>query len=211
MRERPYQQLRNVIAPRVDNEPIQHQTQDLSTKILREALAIHPEIAMAPWTSKDESAHPKEEGLSTLLTVEQRTELTLLIANITEVMRKQIDEVFDITLPVAKDPSQALHITDENPNLKDGKVPSDIPEEGKARQLKEKDAAELPDAKLQDLKKDALVFFHQWQEEVVGRVGEVVNAKQSTETQIKEAVSTTTPDTAPPPDNKVVSKLPAQN
>jgi hypothetical protein len=160
---------------------------------------------MAPWTSKDAAAQPHELGLSDLLTVDQRSELTLLIANITEVMRKQIEDIFEATLPAAKEPAQALHLTDKNPNIDVNKKSEQTLDEN-AKDIKEKEKDEVPDIKLQALKKDALIFFHQWQEEVVGRVGEVVNTKETAETQKEEAVASTTPDVPPPPDNKVVSK-----
>lgn len=40
---------------------------------------------MAPWTPKDKPAPDHERDLGTLLSADQRAELTLLVANITKV------------------------------------------------------------------------------------------------------------------------------
>jgi restriction endonuclease Mrr len=163
---------------------------------------------MAPWTSKDAAAQPHEPGLTDLLTLGERSELTLLIANITEVMRKHIEDIFEVTVPLTKEPAQVLQVKEKNVNTDETKGNKGLSAEEKAKQLTEKDAKELPDEKLQDLKKAALEFFHQWQEEVVKRIGEVVNSKETAEAQKEEVVLNATSDSTPPPDSKVVvSKL----
>ena len=162
---------------------------------------------MATSTAKDGSAGDHEQDIGTILNKEERVELTLLIANITEVMRKQIMETFDASITSGKQPQQALHITDKNPNIDQSKPHRETDEEEKARKLREKREKELSAPKMLELKKAALEFFDKWREAVIERVGSVVNnPKEIVEEQKEKASTATTPDTAPPPDTKIVRK-----
>ncbi|RDW75691.1 DUF726-domain-containing protein [Coleophoma crateriformis] len=162
---------------------------------------------MTPWSGKGESAHAHEheQDLSTLLTSDERVDLTLLIAAITEVMQKQISDTFDASITTGKVPSQALNITDKNPNVKDEKPHEETEDEANTRKMREKREKELSAPSMLDLKKDALEFFQIWQESVVSRVGTVVNKpKEVIEEQKEKASDNNSPDIAPPPDKKVI-------
>lgn len=162
---------------------------------------------MAPWTAKAESAPEHDQDLSTLLTSEERVELTLLIANITQLMQKQITDTFDASITTAKKPEQALNITDKNPNVENVEPHEETEEEERTRKMREKREKELSAPKMLELKKDALQFFEKWQDSVITRVGTVVNkSTEVAEEQKEKASSVATPETAPPPDTKVVSK-----
>ena len=161
---------------------------------------------MAPWTAKEGHAG-EEQDLSTILTAEERVELTLLIANITEVMRKQTADTFDASITIGKQPQQALNITDKNPNVDESEAHENTEEEKKAEMLRAKREKELSAPKMLELKRDALDYFDKWRNSVISRVGSVVNkSKEAAEEQKEKASAAATPDTAPPPDNKIIRK-----
>jgi len=147
---------------------------------------------------------PKEKGghendLTAILTSEERVEFTLLIANITEGMHKQIADTFEAT---TGDLSKQ-DLGSKNPNVDENLKETE--EEEKARKLREKREKELSAPKILELKKDALNFFQEWRESVMARVGEVVNnPKETVDDQKKKASANATP--APPTDTKIVSK-----
>jgi len=72
--------------------------------------------------------------------------------------------------------------------------------------MREKSKKELSEPKMQELKKEALEFFHKWQESVISRVGTVVNSKETAVQQQEKPSAEATPETAAPPDTKGVSK-----
>lgn len=166
---------------------------------------------MAPWDSKKEAPGPEEQDLSTLLTTDQRGELTLLVSNITEVMRKQLIQTFDASLQtpikrkeVPKSPPDA----NKNANVDESKVREETEEEKKALKLQEKREKEVSAPKLMELKENSLDFFHKWQMSVISRVGEVVNSKEKAEAQHKEeATAETTPEVAPPAAHKAIGEF----
>ena len=156
-------------------------------------------------SKKGDSGEKHEDDLSTILTTEEQIELTLLIANITEVMRKQITETFDASITSAKPPAQALHVGDKNSNIDESKPHEETEEEEKARKLQAKREKELSAPKMKDLKKDALEFFDKWRESVILRVGQVVNnPKEVVDEKVKEASTEATPNADPPTETKVL-------
>ncbi|KAL3421902.1 hypothetical protein PVAG01_06058 [Phlyctema vagabunda] len=160
---------------------------------------------MAPWNSKAESSHENEKDISALLTSDERVELTLLIANITQVMHKQIVDTFDASITSAKKPSQALNVTDKNPNIEDAEPHEETEEEKTTRKMREQREKELSAPKMLELRNDALAFFEKWQESVISRLGQVVNkSKEVADEQIEKSTTQTTPETAPPPDKKII-------
>ncbi|KUJ13276.1 DUF726-domain-containing protein [Mollisia scopiformis] len=155
--------------------------------------------------SGKDTAREHEQDLSTILSTEERVELTLLIANITELMRKQIADTFDASVTSAKKPQQALHITDKNPNVDVNKTHEESEEEEKARKLREKREKELSAPKMLELRKDSLDFFDKWRESVISRVGTAVNNSKETVQEQKETASVdATPNSAPPAEPKVI-------
>lgn len=154
---------------------------------------------MAP--TKDNS---HEKDLSSILTTEERVELTLLVANITKLMRKQIADTFDASVTSAKQPQQALHITDKNPNVDESQSHEETEEEEKARKLREKREKELSAPKMLELKKDSLDFFDKWRESVILRVGTAVNNPKEVVEEQKETASVEATPEAAPPEPKVI-------
>lgn len=146
-----------------------------------------------------------EQDLASILTTDERVELTLLLANITELMRKQVEDTFDASITSAKAPQQALNITDKNPNVDDKERHEETEEEEQARKMREKREEELSAPKMQELKKDALEFFDKWRDSVILRVGQVMNnPKELTEEQKKKASIEATPNSEPPAEPRVI-------
>jgi hypothetical protein len=197
-----------------------YSSQNLTPTIVIEAIAFHAKIvqpshifpveptfrAMTPPTANDESAQDHEQDLGTILSADERVELTLLIANITETMRKQILDTFDASIVTGKKQQQPiLAVEGRNPNVDENKPHKETDEEEKARKLREKREKELSAPKMLELKKDSLDFFDKWRESVILRVGTVVNnPKEVTEEQKDKASAEATPETTPDPEPKVI-------
>lgn len=158
---------------------------------------------------KEDSSQSHGEDLGSILSTEERVELTLLLANITELMRKQITDTFDASITSAKPPQQALHLTDKNPNVKDTKTEKgkESEEEVEARKLREQREKELSAPKMLELKEDSLKFFDNWRDSVILRVGTAVNnSKEVVEEQKDKATIEATKD-EPPAETKVIRKF----
>ena len=132
--------------------------------------------------------HHEDEDLSTILTSEERVDLTLLISNITEVMRKQITDSFDSSID-SENPRETLKSTDKNPNIENQKPHEETEEEKKAKVLREQREKELSAPKMMELKQDCLDFFDKWRESVISRVGNVVNNSKKVIDEQKEKAS----------------------
>ncbi|KAB8294902.1 hypothetical protein EYC80_006860 [Monilinia laxa] len=160
---------------------------------------------MAPWSSKPASTQDNDHYLSAMLEIEERIDLTLLIADITEVMQKQINDNFDASITTGEVPDKILEVGDKNPNTDGSDLNEEPGEEEKVRKSREKREKELSAPKMVELKHDTLKFFQEWQETVISRIGAVVNnPKEVTEQQKKKASAKSTPDA--PPQTKVVRK-----
>lgn len=144
----------------------------------------------APVEEKVKKSDDEGESLVTVLaTDEDRSALTLLVADCTEVMRQSIVDIFDANKAGDNDPKTNLEpVTGNqallNPELDPGTV--DVPAMDKAKKDLETREKELSGEKMQDLKKAALAYFDDWRDRVILRVGEIVNSKEAAEKQ-KEA------------------------
>ncbi|KAG4033559.1 hypothetical protein MFRU_004g00660 [Monilinia fructicola] len=158
---------------------------------------------MAPWSSKPASAQDNDHDLSAMLEIEERIDLTLLIANITEVMQKQINDTFDASITTRKAPDRTLNGGGKDPYSGESNFNEESEEEEKVRKSREKREKELSAPRMLELKRDTLKFFQEWQETVISRIGAVVNnPKEVTEEQKKKASAKSTPHA--PPQSKVV-------
>ncbi|EON64559.1 hypothetical protein W97_03792 [Coniosporium apollinis CBS 100218] len=134
---------------------------------------------------EDEKPSEDEQSLTSILsTPEQRSDLTLLIANCTASMRKTILDAFD----PSKTGQPSDLISDltgddalQNPNLDVGNA--DVEAHDKQRSEQERREKELSAPKLQELKNAALAYFDEWRDNVLQRVGEVVNSKHDATAQ----------------------------
>jgi len=154
---------------------------------------------------KDASTQDHEQDLSAIINSEERVELTLLIANICEIMRKQVADTFDASIDSTK--QQALHVAGKNPNLDENQTHEETDEEKKARKLREKREKELSAPKMLELKEHSLEFFDKWRESILARIGSMVNnPKEVVNEQLEKASSDATPDTRTSPQPKILRK-----
>lgn len=123
-----------------------------------------------------------EEGdsLTTILqTQDDRSALTILIADCTEVMRQNIVDIFDArqtgkeTDMVAELKSDAAIV---NPAIDLGTV--NIAEQNRLKKELAQRDKDLSMPKMQELKDAALKHFDTWRTSVIQRVGEIVNSRQ---------------------------------
>ncbi|KAF2766554.1 DUF726-domain-containing protein [Teratosphaeria nubilosa] len=147
-----------------------------------------------------QQAHREEEGdsLVTILnTEEDRSALTILIADITETMRQRIVDIFDakqtgkpsdLVADLAGDSALA------NPDVDPGTV--NVAEQDKLKKELAQREKELSGPNMQALKEAALKYFDEWRTSVIQRVGEVVNSKDEAKKQVDHAKrqSEITPD-----------------
>lgn len=158
-----------------------------------------------PWSSQSreeqkESKH--EESLTSILpSTQDRSDLTLLIANATETMRKGITDTFDASQTGQQvDRETDLKGDDAlmNPNIDPGSA--DVVAQDKEREKARKELAarekELNGPRMQGMKNAALKHFDDWRETVLSRVGEVVNSKDTAQQQ-KQAARAQSPHMPP--------------
>lgn len=160
---------------------------------------------------EDTPAHKvaeEEKDLKSFLSEDERADLTLLIASISETMRKTIESNFDAAATL-KDVGQAGQSEEDrlaNIDYDPGTVDvSQYDKENKAREEREK---ELATPRFKELKKNSLLWFDEWREIVIQRVGEAVNSKDTTSKQKEKASTqgsktTTTPITEERPVQKI--------
>lgn len=146
-----------------------------------------------PWgshgESRKEAEEEEEESLTTILpTSGDRSELTILIANCTETMRKAITDTFD-----ASQVGQSEDVTAElkgdaalaDPQVDPAEV--DVAAQDQARKELAQREKDLSSPRMKELCAAALHHFDDWREAVLSRVGEVVNQRESSKAQRKEA------------------------
>ncbi|CAK1354140.1 unnamed protein product [Cercospora beticola] len=137
------------------------------------------------------------ETLTTILsTHEDRTALTLLIADCTEAMKQNIEDAFDATQTgsntslVVEDLREALPTVDSEAS--DEKVQSETDDAVRKQKELEKEQKELAqrekelaEAKSKELKSAALEHWDKWRSSVIQRVGEVLNSHEEEERRRK--------------------------
>lgn len=160
---------------------------------------------MAPQHADGDSAKDHDKDLSQILTAGERNELILLLANIMEIMEKQIRDIFDASITSTTEPHQIFQVTGNSPSAK--RVHKETGDEEKARQMLEKREKEVSEPRMLELKREALKFFDQWRESVISRVGNAVNNPQEVlDEQKRRASVDETPDSAAPSKPQVIRK-----
>lgn len=131
---------------------------------------------------------PNEEGLTTFLSDAQCADLIVLIATITEHMRKSIEGTFDPAATLnQKLLANSTQDEDEkilNPDIDPSTV--DVSAFEAEKKLLETRQKELSAPPTKQLKEDALKLYDEWRTRVLERIGEVVNSKSEPEKQITE-------------------------
>ena len=136
-------------------------------------------------TSKDLGKSEDGTDLATLLKKEQCADLTLLVANITEAMRKLILENFDASAGLDKKLLRQGMTEDEKLMAADPGS-ADVSAYDRERKLKAEIEKDLATLKMKNLKKNSLKSFDDWREQVILRVGQVVNSEETAQEQVKK-------------------------
>ncbi len=124
--------------------------------------------------------------LTTILDESQRGELTLLLANATESMRKLIEDNFNPSAGLNKALLRENMTEDEK--LMSAEIDpgtADVAAFDRERKLKEKYEKELNTPKMKELKQNALQSFDEWRQTVMERVGQVVNSERTAKGQVE--------------------------
>ncbi|OBT76106.1 hypothetical protein VF21_04831 [Pseudogymnoascus sp. 05NY08] len=132
---------------------------------------------------KKDGDNDQGNDLKTLLSGEQREGFTLLVADIMELMKKRTLDTFDASFTSEKPQDQNLE--GQNPNVDQNQVSDE--EQEKAQALREKREKEISGPKMQELKKLALQHFQKWEMSVLGRVGDVLNTSEATDSKREDA------------------------
>jgi hypothetical protein len=149
-----------------------------------------------PWSSggEQQQQHEEEQSLTSVLpTPQARSDLTLLVANCTETMRKGITDTFDLNqIGKMEDMMSKLKVDESAQNSDPAATPEKTEEEKKrAEEKAQREQAErereLSGPKMQELQKAALQHFDDWRDSVLLRIGEVVNQREEAVSQKKEA------------------------
>lgn len=129
---------------------------------------------------KGKQSDEEGESLTTILQSEEdRSALTILVADCTEVMRQSIVDIFD-----AKQTGKPSDIVSDltgdkallNPDVDPGTV--NVAEQDKLKKELAAREKELSGPKMRELKGAALKYFDTWRESVIQRVGEIVNSRE---------------------------------
>ena len=158
----------------------------------------------------DTPAHKiaEEKDLKSFLSESERADLTLLIASISETMRKTIELNFDAAATLKELGQEGQGEEDRLANIDYDPGTVDVSQYDKENKAREEREKELATPKVKELKKNALQWFDDWREVVIQRVGEAVNSKETTSKQKDKASTqgsktTTTPLTEERPVQKI--------
>lgn len=125
-----------------------------------------------------------ETDLTTILDPGQRADLTILVAKATESMRKLILDNFDSTAGLNKTLLRVGMSEDEKMMMADP-ANADVAAYDRERKLKADIEKDLATLKMKNLKKNSLKAFDEWREQVIMRVGGVVNSDKTVQEQIQ--------------------------
>lgn len=147
---------------------------------------------MSPQEQKKQNEQ-KERDLVSLLSLEQRAELTLLVFTATGQMRKNIQDTFDSLPTKASDAKEQPQVGNATPNI-------DKPVETAGAREKTR----IPTPRLQELRKNALASFDDWRQAVVERIAEAVDSNAEVKNEVQHIVHST-----PPVDDTTTPEVPA--
>jgi hypothetical protein len=151
------------------------------------------------------------EDLTTILDKSQRADLTLLITNVSESMRQLLIDNFDASAGLDKG---LLNVgtgkTDEEKLMNAPADPAtvDVGSYDRERKLLEQYEKDVASAKMKALKKDALKAYDEWRENVLQRVGQVVNSQDTAQQQLKGSKSDSARPQAPQTSGRVTKEAP---
>ena len=130
-----------------------------------------------------------EQDLTTFLSESQCKDFTLLVATITERIRRTIESNFDPAATLDKnligDSGQSEEEKINNVDIDPGKVDVGAYEKEKKALAEREKELSAPDVK--QLKDDALASYDEWRRTFMKRIGEAVNLETEAENQIADA------------------------
>jgi hypothetical protein len=165
--------------------------QDLEQKP-KQASKKPPKLAPKGSRKQSSAKEPDEslndgEDLTTILNESQRADLTLLLANATESMRKLIQDNFNASAGLNRGLLRECMTEDEKLMSADiDPGAADVAAFDRERKLKEKYEKELSSPQMKKLKQDALNAFDEWRQTVIERVGQVVNSERKAKEQVQK-------------------------
>jgi pimeloyl-ACP methyl ester carboxylesterase len=134
--------------------------------------------------SKEHGEKEDGQSLTTVLkTPEQRSSLTILVADCTQAMRQSIVDTFDAN-QTGQHVEKLVDVDEAIATPTDGAATDaeKISQEKLAKSLASRQQ-EVNAAAMQDLKAAALKYFDEWQSNVIQRIGEVINARDAADSQ----------------------------
>ncbi|KAH0841237.1 hypothetical protein AYO21_06882 [Fonsecaea monophora] len=135
--------------------------------------------------AKAQANSADETDLASILDPAQRADLTLLIASVTESMRKVILDNFSSTAGLDKTLLREGMTEDEKMMAVDP-ANVDVSAYDRERKMKAEIDKDLATLKMKNLKKDSLKAFDEWREQVILRVGQVVNSERTAQEQVRK-------------------------
>ncbi|KAL8780014.1 MAG: hypothetical protein Q9213_006657, partial [Squamulea squamosa] len=135
---------------------------------------------------KEHKSDP-EQDLTTFLSESQCKDFILLVATITERMRRSIEDNFDprATLTLLADSTKSDDDKINNPDIDPGKV--DVSAYEKERKMLAEREKELSAPDVKRLKEDALSNYDEWRESFMKRAAEAVHLENKADKQIAQA------------------------
>ena len=152
-----------------------------------------------------------DHDLTSILDETQRSDLTLLVANASQSMRQLLVDNFDASAGLNSGLlNQGKGKSDEEKMMNaDISAVTDVEAYDKERKLLQQYEKELKSKPMIELKKDSIKAYDDWREEVIKRVGEVVNSKDVAKKQLqRESKSTSATPRAPQTGGKVAKGSP---
>jgi len=142
------------------------------------------------------------EDLTTVLDESQRADLTSLIADITESMRNIIVKNFDASAGLDESYVRREGMT-EDEKMMSADPNADPDKNEKQKKMKADFEKDIDTPKMKNLKKNALKAYDDWREQVIQRVGEVLDSKDMAKKQIEKSESTQARPKAPTSGGKI--------
>ncbi|KAI0115889.1 hypothetical protein GGR51DRAFT_366827 [Nemania sp. FL0031] len=146
---------------------------------------------------KPGNSENQEEGasLTTILeTVEDRSALTLLICDITEIMRKRLLGTFDPNETLSEESALLAAQEDQKKEAGETSTTPDVDQQTQQRKIQEKRKTviaklekEINEESMVEFKNAALNFFDDWRESVILRLGEAINSRKEAEDQSRHS------------------------
>ena len=149
-------------------------------------------------SGKESAKADKKDGddLTTILDKSQRADLTLLVADITESMRKLILDNFNATAGLDQGLVNKEGMTDDE-KMMSADVKADMDKYEKQKKLKAEYEKDLETPKMKNLKKNTLKAFDEWREQVIVRVGKAVDTEDEAKKQIDKSKTSESRPKAP--------------